>query len=182
MQGACSRRRAGSCPHTLPVPTCGNSLSELVPNETAFSQQFGHAVAIEGDTAVVGAPLDSAGNVNAGAAYVFVRAGATWIEQAKLTAGDAGLKAEFGNAVAISGDTIVVGAHADPRGDGVPEGAAYVFARNGTGWSQQAKLRSADPAASQHQFGAAVAIDGEVVAVGAIGDEQGGPDAGAVYV
>src|SRR5881628_1052440 len=101
-----------------------NSETKLVPADTTYFQQVGYAVAIDGDTAVIGAPLDSAANASAGAAYVFVRHGETWTEQAKLTASDAGFSAEFGNAVAISGNTIVVGAHLDPADD-YQGGAAY---------------------------------------------------------
>src|SRR6266511_232527 len=155
------------------------SETKLTPGDAQFFQQFGFAVAIDGDTTVVGAPLDSAANTNAGAAYVFVRTAGAWVEQAKLTASDAGLNAEFGNAVAISGNTIVVGAHADPA-DGIQSGAAYVFVRTGTTWAQQAKLRAPDSAVGK-QFGAAVALDGETVAVGAIGDDDGAFKAGAVY-
>src|SRR5512137_1252206 len=74
----------------------------LTPSDTTIFQQFGWAVAADGDTMVVGAPADSPGGVNnAGAAYVFVREGDGWTEQAKLVASDATLFSQFGYAVAI---------------------------------------------------------------------------------
>jgi len=156
------------------------SETKLAPANPVAFQNFGFAVAIDADTAVVGAPFDSTVDVNAGAAYVFVRDGDVWFEQAKLTANDPGFSAEFGIAVAISGDTIVVGAHLDPA-DASQAGAAYIFVRNGTTWIQQARLTPSDPTAGK-QFGEAVAIDADTVAVSAIGDDDGGVDAGAIYV
>ena len=105
--------------------------TKLMPIDSAFFQEFGYAVAIDVDTAVVGAPMDGEAGENAGAAYVFVHDGSNWVEQAKLVASDAASSAQFGNAVAISGNTIVVGAHVDDA-NGSGSGAAYVFVRSGT--------------------------------------------------
>ena len=154
--------------------------TKLVPIDSAFFQQFGSAVAIDGDTAVVGAPMDDEAAASAGAAYVFVHDGSNWVEQAKLVANDAAGSAQFGNAVAISGDTLVVGAHFNGA-NGSSSGAAYVFVRSGTTWSQQTRLDPSDPG-SNEQFGSAVAIDGDTVAVGALGDGTVFAGTGAVYV
>lgn len=144
---------------------------------------FGSSVSISGDTAVVGAyPDDHAGGVDAGSAYVFVRSGGVWIQQAKLTADDAAAGDKFGISVSISGDTAVVGAYMDDHAGGSDAGSAYVFVRSGTVWTQQAKLIALDSAATDY-FGYSVALSGETAIVGAyLDDHAGGIDAGSAYV
>lgn len=144
---------------------------------------FGEVVAIDGDTIVVGAsgedsnqttvsPTASGNNAasGAGAAYVFRRTGATWALEAYLKGSGLGADANFGYAVAISGDTIVVGAY----GEGGSTGAAYVFTRTGTTWSQQARLAAVNGEAGDY-FGFNVAISGDSVVVGAIGEASSQP-------
>ena len=80
--------------------------------------------------------MTTMGVFSSGSAYVFVRDGSNWVQQAKLTASDLLFGAEFGQAVAISFQTIVVGA----LSAAVQAGAAYVFVRDGTNWVEQAKL------------------------------------------
>src|SRR5215472_6459861 len=93
--------------------------------------EFGYSVAISGSTAVVGAPYK---NSSTGAAYVYVQSGTAWSQQAKLTAAGGASGDFFGTSVALSGSTAVVGAY----GKNSNAGAAYVFVRSGTAWSQQA--------------------------------------------
>ena len=101
---------------------------KLVASDGAYSDQFGVSVALSGDTALVGAPSDDVGaNANQGSAYVFVRNGATWAEQQKLTASDGAADDLFGIAVTLSGDTALVGAHSDDVGANANQGSAYVF-------------------------------------------------------
>jgi uncharacterized delta-60 repeat protein len=144
---------------------------------------FGSSVGINGDTIVVGSAYDdNAGGTDAGSAYVFVRSGSVWTQQAKLTASDGAASDRFGYSVSISGDTIVVGAGFDDNAGGADAGSAYVFTRSGTVWSQQQKLAASD-AATADEFGISVAIDGDSVAVGSYeNDNAGGTDAGAAYV
>ncbi len=149
----------------------------------ASGDGFGAAVAVAGDTLVVGAPgRDGPGAADAGAAYVFVRNGATWTLQALLVASDAAADDGFGAAVALQGDTLLVGS---PEGGppGQPDaGASYVFVRSGGAWSEQARLAASD-AASGDAFGASVALSGDTALVGAeLDDHPGGADAGAAYV
>jgi hypothetical protein len=143
---------------------------------------FGGAVAISGDTIVIGASGETNrpvvnGNTNGGAAYVFVRSGTNWTEQAWLKASNGGTGDEFGGAVAISSDTIVIGARNEDsaatgtngsqnNNDAPDAGAAYVFVRNGTNWSQEAYLKPSNTGL-EDRFGAAVAISGDTVVVGA---------------
>src|SRR5262249_54009053 len=144
--------------------------------------QFGHSVAIDGDTMVVGAPtadLDALGQplkAIKGTAYVFVRQGTSWVYQATLLP-EAPETLEsldvFGYSVAIYKNTIVVGApgrgisqgNGDPSLKNVGQGAAYVFYRDSGQWKQQAKLVANDGKAGD-AFGSSVAIHGGVVVVG----------------
>ena len=150
---------------------------------------FGRAVAIDGNTIVVGARGEDSSSrsininqddnsaPNAGAAYVFVRSGTNWSQQAYLKASNASANDFFGNAVAISGDTVVVSAHQEDSGatgvngnqeneDQVNSGAAYVFVRDGTLWSQQAYLKASNPG-YQDYFGWSVAVAGDTAVIGA---------------
>ncbi len=98
----------------------------------------------------------------------------------KLTASAATAGQQFGNPVAVSGDTMVIGAPGDATG-GDASGAAYIFERVADGWTEQIKLLKDTPAAFD-VFGQTVATDGETVVVGASGDNEVGTSAGAVYV
>lgn len=150
---------------------------------------FGYAVSVAGDLAVVGElSADPGGLTNAGAAYVFQRdAGGTnaWTCVATLTAADKAAGDRFGIAVSVAGDTALVGAYL-AHVDGVSDaGAAYVFQRNAGGtnhWGQVAKITATDKAASD-EFGMAVSLAGDLALVGAYLANPGGKtDAGAAYV
>jgi len=137
--------------------------SRIVANDGAAAANFGASVAYDLDTAVIGASGASAPLLYSGAAYVFVQNAGKWNQQAKLTAGT--LSSYLGDAVAISGDTAIVGAPGNV--------SAYVFVRAAQSWSLQQQLGGS--VSSLSDFGKAVAIDGETALVGA-------PGAGAVYV
>ncbi len=155
--------------------------AELTATPANAGAELGYSVAISGDIAVVGAPGDKVGaNRSQGAAYVFVRSGATWTQQARLTAADGAEGDEFGTSVAISGDTVVVGASFATVGTNTYQGAAYVFVRSGATWTQQAKLTAGDGGGGD-QFGTSVAISGDTAVVGAPG-HGGGASSGAAYV
>jgi hypothetical protein len=145
--------------------------AELTASDAAASDQFGSSVAVSGSTAVVGAPGE---NSDTGAAYVFLQAGSTWSQQAKLTASDAAANDRFGVSVAIVGSTAVVGASSKSSSTG----AAYLFLRSGTAWSQQAKLVASDAAAND-DFGRSVAVSGLAAVVGAPVENT---STGAAYV
>jgi hypothetical protein len=153
--------------------------TRLDPPGTALLDAFGSALALEGDVLAVGAPGDDVpGGRDAGSVYVFVRTGATWGLQQKIVAGDASDRDRFGTAMALSGDTLAIGA----PGPGYETEAVYVFVRTGGVWLQQQKLVS--PSGELFaQFGTAVAVDGDSLIVGAPGEDAGGqPAAGAAYV
>lgn len=172
--------------------------------------RFGQPVAISGDTLVVGASGESSNPImgpsddsfyGAGAAYVFTRTGTMWQEQAMLKASNADYYDEFGKAVAVEGDTVVVGAPYESssattvngdevNNDSTNSGAAYVFTRTGTTWARSAYLKAASGEAYDN-FGTAVALSGDTIAVAAVGESSGVVDdpsdnsvdrAGAVYI
>jgi len=151
-------------------------VQKLTAADGAAGDNFGIAVAgnEDADTFVLGAPGDDAWK---GAAYVFARQGSNWVQQRKTTAADGASQDRFGTSVAISGDTMVIGAY----GHDSSKGAAYVFARNWGGasqWGQVKKLTAADGAGGDH-FGISVALSGDTVVVGAFGDDS---SKGAAYV
>ena len=153
--------------------------AKLTVSDWAAGDWFG-PVAISGDTVVFGAYGDDDNGNNSGSAYVFVKSGhwSDMTETAKLTASDGAAGDWFGASVAISGDTVVVGAYWD---DG--KGSAYVFVKSGH-WSdmiETAKLTASDGEYFDN-FGASVAISGDTVMVGAYWDDDNGNDSGSAYV
>jgi len=150
--------------------------AKLIAADAAAGDQFARSVALFGDTAVLGAPFNDEMGSESGAAYVFVRSGAAWQQQAKLSAADASAGDQFGTCVSISGERVLVGS---PLAGGT--GAAYVFVRSGSSWSQEAKLEAND-ATGGERFGRAVALDGDDAVVGAPLDDDLGADSGSLYV
>jgi hypothetical protein len=139
-------------------------------------------VALEGDVALISARRDDLEGVgvDAGSAYVFERTGSTWQQTHKLTAPDAKADDRFGRSVAISGDTLLIGAMLHDK-TAENAGAAYVFRRTGKDWTFSHQLHAAD-GARQDRFGWAVALDGETAVIAANGHDARGRDAGAVYL
>lgn len=137
--------------------------AELNASDAALGKNFGYSVAINGDTAIIGAPGD---NEWTGAAYIFTRTGTSWTQQAKLIASDGIIADEFGFSVALSGDTAVIGAS---YAGNVWSGLSYVFTRTGTTWTQQAELMASD-GMPEDQFGWSVSVSGNTVVVGSVYD------------
>jgi FG-GAP repeat len=214
LAAAVSAARHGTQPAQSPdasAATTTRSSAKESPMDSPFAQQahlkasnagrldrFGWSVAISGDTAVVGAPFEdsSSTGVNgfqgdnfstgtqSGAAYVFVRSGTTWTQQAYLKASNTGDSDTFGASVAVSGDSVVVGSpgedsaatgingnQGDQFGNGPDSGAAYVFVRNGTTWTQQAYLKASNTGLGDG-FGGDVTISGDTVVVGALNEQS----------
>jgi hypothetical protein len=154
--------------------------AKITAADAAAEDHFGSSVSIAGDYAIVGTEdVDDIGN-SSGAAYIFKRNGADWIQQVKLTASDAKSYQYFGDAVSISGDYAIVGALGDDDG-GNRAGAAYIFKRAGSNWIQQAKI-TAEDAAESDMLGRPVSISGDVAIIGATGDDDGGSSSGSAYV
>jgi hypothetical protein len=161
-------------------PLIVNQEAKLNADDAAALDLFGDSVSVSGDTVVVGARGDNDDGSFSGSAYVFTRSGSTWTQQAKLNADDAAAEDFFGSSVAVSGDTVVVGAFGNEDG-GSNSGSAYVFTRSGSTWTQQAKL-NADDAAAEDLFGESVSLSGDTVVVGARGNDDGGSASGSAYV
>jgi len=157
----------------------------LLAPDGAATDKFGQAVAMSGNTIVVGAYQDDTGFADGGSAYVFIRNGTTWTFQQKLTPALQSANEEFGNAVGITGDSIIVGAHFSDLPSNSDAGAAYVFQRNGTTWTELQKLTpTAGPNGpiGGNNFGESIAMNGGRAVVGASGDNTPNTAAGAVYV
>ena len=192
--------------------------SEVINNHPFLGDQFGISVAVSGDTVVVGASNESSSTTGvnstpnesasqAGAAYVFVRSGTTWTQQAYLKASQVNASDTFGLSVAVSVDTVVVGGNLEdssttgvnstPDESAADSGAAYVFLRSGTTWTQQAYLKASNtPSSSSGEgdgFGNSVAVSVDTVVVGAPREDgsttgvnstpdESAANAGAAYV
>ncbi len=162
------------------VRTCDEQ--KLTASDAGEGDEFGEAVAIDGGVAVAGARLDDEVADDAGAVYVYRPTGTTWGGEVKLFATDAEAGDEFGGAVAIDGDVILVGAPEDTHGGNTGAGSAYMFRWDGVSWTQEQKLIASD-AAADDIFGGAVAIDGDLAVVAAFNKINGTiPGAGAIYL
>ena len=158
--------------------TAWNPQAYIKASNAATGADFGSSVALAGDTLAVGAFGDSSGS---GAAYVYQRTGTTWAEQAALKASNPGMGNVFGYIVAVSGDTLAVGSYQESGSatginnpsdtNATGSGAVYVFQRSGTAWTQQAYVKASNTGI-QDSFGLSVALDGDVLAVGATGESS----------
>jgi hypothetical protein len=137
-------------------------------------------VAIDGNTALIGAYGDDDNGDYSGSAYIFRFNGSTWVQEAKLLASDGAAYDYFGYSVAIYGNTALVGAESDDD-NGSSSGSAYIFRFNGSTWVEKPKLLAPDGAAWD-DFGHSVAIDGNTALVGAYGDDDKGDSSGSAYV
>jgi hypothetical protein len=157
--------------------------AKLTSLSNSFAPFFGGSVAISGETAIIGAPYASVGNNTLqGSAYIFTRSGTTWTEQTRLSIAGGVYLSNFGFSVAISGETVVVGAYGDDIGTNHSQGSAYVFFRSGITWTQQPRLNAAD-GAQEDYFGYSVAISGNNIIIGSILDNIGGNTyQGSAYV
>lgn len=158
---------------------------KVTASDGAKNDWFG-IVSVDGTVAAIGTPYATVGgNPYQGAAYVFSESGGTWHETQKLTPSDAATGHTFGASVAISGTTVVIGAPAAPPviTSTPPLAAAYVFAESGDTWHQTQKLTASDsPTGQSNDFGAAVALDGTTIIVGATYAAGSGDVQGAAYV
>lgn len=158
----------------------------LAPANVAPLEEAGSSVAIDGSTVVVGARGNGERAERAGAAHVFARVDSEWEFVDTLYASNAKPGDAFGAAVALRGDTILVGAHfADDAGPGT--GAAYVYRQRGDQWVQESTLLASDRTTNS-EFGSSVALGEGWLGVGALrgstrtGDGQEMTASGAVYL
>ncbi|MDY7109201.1 MAG: hypothetical protein SYC29_11255 [Planctomycetota bacterium] len=154
--------------------------AQLTPDDPGDYARFGCSVAIDGDTIVAGAFGDDENGYRAGAAYVFVRDGDAWAQQAKLALDDGEAEDEFGRSADVSGDIAVIGS--PRRAGGQPaSGAAYVWVRTGESWEQRAEFTS-DDIDDHDAFATSLAIEQQHVVVGTPFDDDNGFDSGSAYI
>ncbi|CAN5212122.1 hypothetical protein BH10ACI1_BH10ACI1_23230 [soil metagenome] len=160
---------------------------KLVASDGVAGDVFGNSVSISGETVIVGANGDDIGaNTNQGSAYVYVRSGGVWSFQKKLTVMFGTANSQFGNSLSLTGGTVIIGAYTETVGGNTEQGAAYVFTRSGTTWTQQVRLTASDGSANDN-FGNSVdlslTVSGAIAVVGADNDNIAGNAAqGSVYV
>jgi len=157
-----------------------NELLMLTASDAKEGDYFGCSASISGDLAVIGAFGNDDAGSEAGAAYVYRFDGTTWIEVTKLTASDPGDGDGFGSSVTIGGDVIVVGVAKDDNS----RGSAYVFQRDHGGpdnWGEVKKLTASDGAADD-RFGTSLSISGDMVVIGADGNDDAGSQSGSAYI
>ena len=135
----------------------------LIASDAAPYQWFGFPVALSGDAVLIGAFGDEQNGDHAGAAYVFRRNGAMWIEEQKLLPADADFSDFFGYGVALDSDVALIAAPVDENEPGQGNGSAYVFRYDGSAWFEEQKLVPAE----DDGFNSSVAIQGNVALVGA---------------
>ena len=163
-------------------------------SNSGSSDSFGWSLALSGDTLAVGAPFEASsatgidGNQDndgaslSGAVYVFTRVGAAWSQQAYVKASNTDSEDRFGYSLALSGESLAVGAdregsgatgvNGDESNDSLPgSGAVYLFTRSGTAWSQQAYIKAAVTDNGDF-FGYSVALSGDTLAAGAPGEDS----------
>ncbi len=156
--------------------------AKLTAIDASAGDSFGYGIGISGDTLVLSAPHDDDDGKSSGSVYVFTRKEDTWSQQAKITAQDATEGDVFGISIAISGDTILVGADLNEE-KGFNAGAAYVFTRSEGNWTQQAKL-TANDGAEGDLFGVRVALEDDTALISARRDDDKlmGIDSGSAYI
>jgi hypothetical protein len=186
--------RAGAAYVFVRSGTSWSQQAYLKASNTGKRDAFGFSLSVSDDTVVVGAYGEASnatgvngdqafnGSPDAGAAYVFVRGGPSWSQQAYLKASNTRLGDIFGLSVSVSGDTVVVGApyeysnatgvNGDQSDNSADySGAAYLFVRVGTTWSQQGYLKASNTNA-EDVFGGSVSVAGDTVVVGAPGEDS----------
>lgn len=149
------------------------------------SPHYGYSVAIDGDTAAVGAYRYSHAALYSGSAYVYTGSGSTWNLQGNLgtlAGGDLEYGDYFGRSVDVNNDTVLVGANRDESPGGqADDGSAYVFVRNGSTWSKQQKLYASNVGDEGQFFGNSVSLLGDRALIGAYDDIIEGETKGAVH-
>lgn len=186
-----------STPYTITIERTGSQKSYIKSPNSDSGDQFGFWLDLSGDTLLATAAFedsaaqgvngdqDSNAATDSGAAFVYVRDGDSWKQQAYLKPSDTSAYDYFGVRAALDGDTIVVGAiHAlifDPGIVASRPGAAYVYTRKDGAWSQTQRIAASD-AQGADVFGTGIALDGNTLAVGAAWESTSADRSGAVYI
>ncbi|MCX6672049.1 MAG: FG-GAP repeat protein [Euryarchaeota archaeon] len=154
--------------------------AKLLASDIVQGDWFGYSVSLDGDTALIGAYMDDGTAELSGSAYVFIRSGVTWTQQAKLLPADGAYLDAFAASVSLSGDNALIGTPGDDD-NGANSGSAYVFTRTGTTWTQQQKLLTSD-GATEDEFGCSVSVEGDTALIGTCYDDDNGIDSGSAYI
>ncbi|MEM1093860.1 MAG: T9SS type A sorting domain-containing protein [Bacteroidota bacterium] len=151
--------------------------AKLIGADTAMGDNFGSHLGLSGDGlyAVLAAAGDADNGFRSGSAYIFMRSGSNWTQQAKLKPSDGGVDHDFGTSVSMNDDGSYMVAGAPQNGSG----AAYVFHRTGTTWGEQAKITAVGDS-----FAGSVAINaaGDQMVAGAHEDNVNGAFSGSAYL
>jgi len=150
---------------------------KLLASDGVTYDCFGCSVSLDGDTALIGSPLNEYGS---GSAYVFTRTGTIWTQQVKLVASDGAHEDYFGWSVSLDDDTALIGAYGDDDNQEV-SGSAYIFNRTGIIWAQEAKLLASDGVKGDF-FGSSISLDDDTALICACSDDDNGYDSGSAYV
>ena len=153
--------------------------TKLTGSDGTGVDYFGSSVSISGNYAIVGAHLARNLGSSPGGAYIFMRSGTTWIQQAKLTVGGATYDF-FGSSVAISSNYAIVGRPSSFKSD-KGDSAIYVFKRNGSSWPQLHEISASDRG-NYDYFGCSVGLSGDYAIVGARKADYNGDSTGSAYV
>ncbi len=155
---------------------------KLFDDEGHATGFLGYSVAVDNSQVIIGAPGETNEGVRTGAVYVFSRSGDTWTASQKLAAEDGAINDYFGSALALYDTTLVIGAQYADLASVADKGAAYVFNRSGSTWSQFQKIIASD-GLEEDNFGSSVSFDGSTIVIGAENASVGANDGqGAVYV
>ena len=160
--------------------------AKIMASDPALDDYFGYSVSMNSAATkvIVGAYGEDTGGLSAGSAYIFAYDGSSWTQEAKIQASDIQAGDYFGYSVSMSGDgtKVIVGANLEDSG-GANAGSAYIFAYDGSSWTQEAKIQASDIQAND-QFGASTTMnsDGTKVLVGAYVEDSGGSDSGSAYI
>ncbi|MEW6160821.1 MAG: FG-GAP repeat protein, partial [Verrucomicrobiota bacterium] len=155
---------------------------ELLSSSPRSNNEFGNSATVWNKTVVFGSQRASTDRtVHGGSAHVFVHTDTGFVQQADITPKDAQSFAEFGSAVSLEDNTLVVGAHRDNTAQGPGAGSAYVLVRDGGTWSEVQKL-TANEGSHNEAFGYAVALSGNSIIIGAPRAKTASLETGAVYV
>ncbi len=160
-----------------------NDQHQITSSDGMSSDNFGYAVSLYENRALIGAPEDSGNNGNdSGSAYIFEydSLNELWVESEKLTADDGAANDEFGYAVSLNGDRVLIGAWGDDD-NGTNSGSAYFFDFDGSFWNQSSKL-TPSMATSSEEYARAVFLTNDWAIVGVPNDSEAGTLEGAVYV
>ncbi len=161
-------------------------IKKIQSSDILADDAFGYSVFISGDTAVVGAMWQDTGGSKTGAAYIFGKdegGAGNWGQIKKIQASDKEIDDEFGRFVVISDDIVAVGSQLEDTGAS-SAGAVYIFGKDQGGadnWGEVKKIQSGNPQSNGY-FGKSVSIYGDIMVVGAYGEDIGGSFAGAIYL